>query len=113
MFLSVLVACQQVRALSGACFGVAVLGVPWADCARCWLQFIFGYGVGGEYPLASSSAAERAEASKALRFRRGEMVVCTFSMQVRHTANLPFCLFPNFANAKLGRLVLLFGTATD
>ncbi|CAL8462225.1 g1756 [Coccomyxa elongata] len=44
-------------------------------------QFIFGYGVGGEYPLASSSAAERAEANKALRFRRGEMVVCTFSMQ--------------------------------
>ena len=40
------------------------------------------YGVGGEYPLASSSAAERAEANKALRFRRGEMVVCTFSMQV-------------------------------
>lgn len=46
------------------------------------VQFIFGYGVGGEYPLASSSAAERAEANKALRFRRGEMVVCTFSMQV-------------------------------
>lgn len=48
----------------------------------CSAQFIFGYGVGGEYPLASSSAAERAEANKALRFRRGEMVVCTFSMQV-------------------------------
>ncbi len=46
------------------------------------LQFIFGYGVGGEYPMASSSAAERAEASKRLRFRRGEMVVCTFAMQV-------------------------------
>ena len=26
---------------------------------------------------------ERAEANKALRFRRGEMVVCTFTMQVR------------------------------
>ena len=37
----------------------------------------------GEYPLASSSASERAEANKALRFRRGEMVVCTFTMQVR------------------------------
>ena len=45
-------------------------------------QFIYGYGVGGEYPLASSSAAERAEANKALRFRRGEMIVCTFAMQV-------------------------------
>ncbi|CAK0752621.1 hypothetical protein CVIRNUC_002160 [Coccomyxa viridis] len=44
-------------------------------------QFIFGYGVGGEYPLASSSASERAESNKALRFRRGEMVVCTFTMQ--------------------------------
>ena len=38
----------------------------------------------GEYPLASSSASERAESNKALRFRRGEMVVCTFTMQVRH-----------------------------
>eukprot|EP00884_Botryococcus_braunii_P017221 jgi/Botrbrau1/4182/Bobra.0192s0042.1 len=44
-------------------------------------QAIFGYGVGGEYPLASSSAAERAEASKEMRNRRGEMIVCTFSMQ--------------------------------
>jgi hypothetical protein len=55
------------------------------------VQFIFGYGVGGEYPLASSSAAERAEANKALRFRRGEMVVCTFTMQVRP-------LNPNFSS---------------
>jgi hypothetical protein len=44
---------------------------------------VFGYGVGGEYPLASSSASERAEANRALRFRRGEMVVCTFTMQAR------------------------------
>ena len=26
------------------------------------LQFVFGYGVGGEYPMAAGSAAERAEA---------------------------------------------------
>lgn len=53
------------------------------DTAVCaCAQFIYGYGVGGEYPLASSSAAERAEANKALRFRRGEMIVCTFAMQV-------------------------------
>lgn len=32
--------------------------------------FIFGTGVGGEYPVASSSAAERAEGSKAMRRRR-------------------------------------------
>jgi hypothetical protein len=38
-------------------------------------------GVGGEYPLASSSAAERAEADPALRERRGEVVVLTFSQQ--------------------------------
>jgi len=38
-------------------------------------------GVGGEYPLASSSAAERAEADPELRQRRGEMVVLTFSQQ--------------------------------
>jgi len=50
-------------------------------CACGALQFIYGYGVGGEYPLASSSAAERAEANKSLRFRRGEMIVCTFAMQ--------------------------------
>jgi hypothetical protein len=42
----------------------------------------------GEYPLASSSASERAEANKALRFRRGEMVVCTFTMQVRARGTL-------------------------
>lgn len=38
-------------------------------------------GVGGEYPVASSSAAERAEGSKAMRQRRGETVVLTFSQQ--------------------------------
>lgn len=38
-------------------------------------------GVGGEYPLAASSAAERAEGDVALRQRRGEMVVLTFSQQ--------------------------------
>lgn len=26
------------------------------------VQFVFGYGVGGEYPMAAGSAAERAEA---------------------------------------------------
>ncbi len=38
-------------------------------------------GVGGEYPVASSSAAERAEGSRAMRRRRGETVVLTFSQQ--------------------------------
>ena len=48
----------------------------------------------GEYPLASSSASERAEANKALRFRRGEMVVCTFTMQVSQRQQLCHALLP-------------------
>ncbi|KAK9842394.1 hypothetical protein WJX84_005508, partial [Apatococcus fuscideae] len=45
-------------------------------------QFIFGYGVGGEYPMAAGSAAERAEAGgKAMAKKRGREVVLTFSMQ--------------------------------
>lgn len=42
---------------------------------------LFGFGVGGEYPLASSSAAERAEGNPAMRKRRGETVVLTFTQQ--------------------------------
>ncbi|KAK9812798.1 hypothetical protein WJX72_004025 [[Myrmecia] bisecta] len=58
--------------------GVTIRG--WVICFTI-AQTIFGYGVGGEYPMASSSASERAEASKAMRHRRGELVVCTFAMQ--------------------------------
>lgn len=35
----------------------------------------------GEYPLASSSAAEKAEGDPKLRKRRGETVVLAFSQQ--------------------------------
>lgn len=45
------------------------------------IQFLFGIGVGGEYPVASASANERAESTKELSNRRGETVVCVFSMQ--------------------------------
>ena len=45
------------------------------------VQFLFGIGVGGEYPVASASANERAEATKTLANRRGETVVLVFSMQ--------------------------------
>ena len=38
-------------------------------------------GVGGEYPIASASASERAEADASLQQRRGETVMLTFSMQ--------------------------------
>jgi MFS family permease len=39
------------------------------------VQFIFGVGVGGEYPVASTSANERAESSSRLQNRRGQTVV--------------------------------------
>lgn len=42
---------------------------------------LYGLGVGGEYPLASSSAAERAEGDPKMRNRRGEVVVLTFTQQ--------------------------------
>ena len=45
------------------------------------VQFFFGIGVGGEYPVASTSANERAENTKHLQQRRGETVICVFSMQ--------------------------------
>ncbi|KXZ53070.1 hypothetical protein GPECTOR_8g63 [Gonium pectorale] len=45
------------------------------------VQFIFGIGVGGEYPVASTSANERAESTAKLQKRRGETVVLVFSMQ--------------------------------
>jgi hypothetical protein len=45
-------------------------------------QFVFGYGTGGEYPMASGSAAERAEAGgKEAARKRGRTMVLTFSMQ--------------------------------
>ncbi|GBG31353.1 Inorganic phosphate transporter 1-1 [Hondaea fermentalgiana] len=47
--------------------------------------FFFSYGVGGEYPLASASAAERAEEAKKrhsyAHHIRGKSVVLTFAMQ--------------------------------
>lgn len=44
-------------------------------------QAVFGVGVGGEYPIASTSASERAEADESLHAKRGETVMLTFSMQ--------------------------------
>lgn len=45
-------------------------------------QFVFGYGVGGEYPMAAGSAAERAEAGgRKTASKRGREVVLTFSQQ--------------------------------
>ncbi|KAL4429622.1 hypothetical protein ABPG77_008671 [Micractinium sp. CCAP 211/92] len=47
----------------------------------CFSLFFYALGVGGEYPLASSSAAEKAEGDPQLRKRRGETVVLAFSQQ--------------------------------
>ena len=52
-------------------------------------QAVFGVGVGGEYPIASTSASERAEADESLHAKRGETVMLTFSMQ--GTAGTPPC----------------------
>eukprot|EP00877_Chromochloris_zofingiensis_P002903 jgi/Chrzof1/12613/Cz07g01060.t1 len=45
--------------------------------AQTW----YGFGVGGEYPMASSSAAERSQSDPELRNHRGRQVVLTFSQQ--------------------------------
>lgn len=45
------------------------------------VQTFFGVGVGGEYPVASTSANERAESTEHLSHRRGETAVCVLSMQ--------------------------------
>ncbi len=42
------------------------------------MQFVFGYGVGGEYPMAAGSAAERAEAGgRKTASKRGREVIMT------------------------------------
>ena len=45
--------------------------------AQTW----YGFGVGAEYPFASSSAAERSATTDELKYRRGETVVLVFSNQ--------------------------------
>jgi len=61
-----------------------------ADINGQWIMFavvlfFFSYGVGGEYPLASASAAERAETAREtnnyVTQLRGKTVVLTFAMQ--------------------------------
>ena len=47
------------------------------------VQAFFGVAVGGEFPVAAASAAERAESDEQLRAKRGRTVVLVFSMQVR------------------------------
>ena len=52
-----------------------------------WWKTLCRYGVGGEYPMAAGSAAERAESGGITKARaRGREVVLTFTMQVRPRA---------------------------
>jgi len=44
-------------------------------------QTWYGFGVGGEYPMASASAAERAAATPELRHLRAQQVILVFSNQ--------------------------------
>lgn len=43
------------------------------------VQFTFGYGVGGEYPMAAGSAAERAEAKGRASARKRGQEVCSLT----------------------------------
>ena len=51
--------------------------------------FRYGFGVGGEYPMASTSAAERSATTLELRHLRAQQVILVFSNQVRGTVDIP------------------------
>lgn len=65
--------------------------------AQTW----YGVGVGGEYPLASSSAAERAEEKKSMTKHRGREVVLVFANQ--GLGNLMNCIVIVVALAIFGQ----------
>lgn len=50
-------------------------------------QALFGFGCGGEFPVAAASAAERAESTDELKGLRGQTTVLVFSMQVSRSKN--------------------------
>ena len=63
----------------------------WVSLESC----LFGvHAVGGEFPVAASSASERAESSEKLKALRGQTVVLVFSMQAC-SHNLLDCCFPH------------------
>ncbi|KAG1670185.1 hypothetical protein FOA52_014961 [Chlamydomonas sp. UWO 241] len=68
--------------------GVVMLTfTPWAPNASAYFTFFivaqtwYGFGVGGEYPLAAASAAERSSTDEGLMDQRGRTVVLVFSNQ--------------------------------
>ncbi|KAJ9505419.1 hypothetical protein QJQ45_027488 [Haematococcus lacustris] len=60
---------------------------PWAGSPYGYFAYFvtaqtwYGFGVGGEYPMASTSAAERSSTTPELRAYRGRQVVLVFSNQ--------------------------------
>ncbi|KAK9839247.1 hypothetical protein WJX81_004005 [Elliptochloris bilobata] len=57
-------------------------------------QALFGFGCGGEFPVAAASASERAESEAHLRGLRGRTTVLVFSMQAwGNILNLAVLLF--------------------
>ena len=47
-------------------------------------QFVFGFGIGGEYPQTSTRATEETAHDRAQRQRhRGRKVMLSYTMQVR------------------------------
>ena len=51
-------------------------------------QALFGFGCGGEFPVAAASASERAESEAHLKGLRGRTTVLVFSMQARAVARI-------------------------
>ena len=70
--------------LSGA---IMLCFTPYAPDSYSYFKYFlvaqtwFGVGVGGEYPMAASSAAEKAEVNEGLDEYRGRQVVLTFANQ--------------------------------
>ncbi len=66
-----------------ACVALSHARRPQFACLVALTAFLrrYGFGVGGEYPMASSSAAERASVKPELRAYRGRQVVLVFSNQ--------------------------------
>lgn len=50
-------------------------------------QALFGFGCGGEFPVAAASASERAESEAHLKGLRGRTTVLVFSMQARQPSS--------------------------
>ena len=80
------------------------------------VQFTFGYGVGGEYPMAAGSAAERAEAKgRASARKRGREVpylhsrlLMSMASYVAHSTRSYLCMVMRYVS-RLFLLVLRLG----